>query len=303
MGVVGFVDDSGEAITFEQMRAGKGAFSTAAGAPVPRTVVRALAKGYRSEDHYGDPDVVSVTSLIAPPQIKRLEQRHRLFVRPLDNVWAKFGTIAHGFMEEEVGDQDIAEVKLVIERNGVKVGGTFDLLEAIDSTSGGLIYQGRDYKIISGYSVKKMIAEGVYKGHEEYFWQAQMYAMMVQDPDVKAVLSDGSLGRWDMANKVTIDNWGLVAIARDWNKRMAVHFGPLEVIDVPLIEKSRVENWLNQRLMVWQAAGLADDAGLPQCTGEEMWQGRRCLDYCPVSQVCHQNRPELDIDLEAELAS
>lgn len=297
MGVVGFIDDSGQRLRFPDVLAGAGSFTTRNGHPVPRPMVATLAKSYRAADHYGDERTVSVTSLIAPVQLKRLEQRHEVYVRPLDNLWAAYGTIAHGLYESGVNAEagDIVERKLVIERDGFKIGGTFDLLELMAVGEDGLrIYQGRDYKVTSAYGVKKMIAEGVYAAKEDYFWQAQIYRLVAEDPNAVELLPDGTTRPW---TPVHIDNWALVAVSRDYNQRShGVHFGPVELVPVPLLAKERVENYIRSRLMVWGASEMCDDAGLPNCTPEETWQGRRCADYCPVAGRCHQYTPELGMN-------
>lgn len=291
MSIVGFKDHTGRRLTFAEVAAGEGDFRTQGGRPVPRPVLRALAAAYRSEDHYGDPTAVSVTTLIAPVQLKRLERRHDLYVDPLANLWAKWGTIEHAMYEQYPAPGDLVERKLLLKVGNSTIGGTFDLLEA---TGDG--YQGRDYKVTSAYGVKKMLAEGVYKGKEDYFWQAQIYRLMAESPDTVEIIGKNDARVVRPWQPVHIDNWALVAVSRDYNQRQhGVHFGPLELVQVPLIAKERVMNYLRQRLTVWEASEMCDDAGLPNCTPEETWQGRRCADYCASAERCHQLDPTLGL--------
>ena len=301
MSIVGFIDQSGAKFTFAEVAEGAGDFRTKNGHPVPRPVLRALAAGYRSDDHYGDKNVISVTTLIAPVQQKMLERRHDLYVDPLANLWSKWGTIEHAMYEQHPSPGDIVERKLLLKRGEHTIAGTFDLLEHLtgDPAIGRHIYQGRDYKVTSAYGVKKMIADGVYKAKEEYFWQAQIYRLMAEDAEAQELVSTKTMGadtatvRW---KPVHIDNWALVAVSRDYNQRQhGVHFGPLELVQVPLLEKHRVENFIRQRLTVWAASELADDEGLPNCTPAETWDGRRCADYCAAAPFCHQFDPTLGL--------
>jgi hypothetical protein len=301
--IVGFTDVAGKQIKFADVAAGMGDFRTQAGHPVPRPVLRALAAAYRSEDHYGDPKAVSVTTLIAPVQQKRLERRHDLYVDPLANLWAKWGTIEHAMFEDYASPGDLVERRLLLKRGGVTLGGTFDLLEMCFHKEGVSMYQGRDYKVTSAYGVKLMVAANgdagaLCKAKPDYFWQAQIYPLMAEDPDTLELVRDDDGEGWHTIpwNPVKIDNWGLVAISRDYNQRQhGVHFGPLELVQVPLIEKSRVENYIKQRLMVWEASEMCDDEGLPHCSPEETWEGRRCADYCSSAPFCHQFNPDLGL--------
>ena len=301
MSVVGFIDSDGEQITFEGVRAGWGRFLTKGGMPAPRALLCALVDQYRPANHYGEAKSISVTTLIDPVQKTRLMERHDLFVKWDDNIWAAYGSIAHGFFEAGARPEvDIVEHKLLIERDGYLIGGTFDLLEG----EGANVFAGRDYKITSAYGVKGMVAEGIYKAKPEYFWQANIYHLMTQDPNVRWIVMD-ELGvrttiPWPHAGMVRVRDWGLVAISRDWNARQhGVHIGPIEVVQVPLIELERVENYLSQRLAVYAASEMADDAGLPACTVEETWQGRRCAAYCAAASRCHQFDPTLGMVADA----
>lgn len=294
MAVVGFIDITGQEVRFEDIQNGAGNFGD-----TPRAVIRSLARQERKPDHYGDPSVVSVTTIINPVQQTRLVQRHDLFVDPMSRIWSTYGTVSHGFFEAGAQPTDIVEHKLVIERDGVKIGGTFDLLE-FTTTSGATvaIYQGRDYKVTSAYSVKGMLQEDVYHAKPDYFWQAQLYHLMTQDPEVREVRhfksqKDPELVLWEHAGKVSVDNWALVAICRDWNERMhgKVLPQPIATIPIRLLELSRVENYLRQRILVYKASEMCSDEGLPACTDEETWQGRRCAKYCAAYPVCHQANP------------
>lgn len=272
MPIVGFTDAAGVDVPFADVLRGVGDWD---GLPLP--FVRMLAKQYRPTDHYGDDDTVSVTTIIAPIQQTRLLQRHDVFVAPLDNLAAADGTMIHALLEEGVVKEDtetIAEQKLVIERMGQKIGGTFDLLQNdVSEDPNANRWTGSDYKRMGSYAAQKMLREGVYKGSPDKFWQAQIYRLMCQEV----------LG-------VQVDRWQLVCWLKDWTASRYGDLAPVTVIEVPLLETSRVENYLASRILEWQAADMCDDDGLPECSKDETWGGRRCASYCAAAEVCQQLR-------------
>jgi hypothetical protein len=60
--VVGFIDDAGKRVKFADIAKGRGEWW------LPRPLLRALSRSYRSADHYGAGDVISVTTLGNPVQ-------------------------------------------------------------------------------------------------------------------------------------------------------------------------------------------------------------------------------------------
>lgn len=285
MGVVGFIDDRGERIRFDNLDAGT--FS------LPHPVLRMFASQFRGSDHYGSADVISVTTLAQPVQAVRLIERHELFVDPLSHMWAAFGTLGHAMFEGHTSDDDISERRLVIDFEGQLVGGTFDLLETV---GGELI--GRDYKITNAYKVSLMQSEGAVKAALDYVMQANVYRYMLSQPDareVSEVMKDEKVRRheWQPFEHAgigeRIDRWQLVAWSRDWTaKQYAGKLKPIEIVDIPLISSERVENYLRQRIALYAAAGMCDDAGLPECTRDETWGGKRCASWCDAAPHCQQ---------------
>jgi hypothetical protein len=300
--VAGFRDLNGENVKFDRVYAGDGDFGE-----MPRALLVTLAKGYRRSGHYGDQDVISVTTLIDSPQIARLHQRHEVFVEPLDGLWTTFGSVAHALFENGASDQDIVEHKLVVDFEGTKIGGTFDLLELQQParTAGGIttpaVYSGKDWKVTSSYSIEKMLGGDISWNGEKYtyFWQAQVYKWMIGRPDVQQVITECDMNGqpkrtflepWDHAGS-QIDSWNIVAICRNWSARNHKRKigAPVRVIPVePLLEDHRIENYLRERTAVWGLSGMCEDHDLPDCSPVENWNGRRCEDWCDVAPYCHQ---------------
>lgn len=281
MSVVGFIDDSGAKIRFADVIAGAGDFRTRRGAPVPRPLLRLLARQYRdTSEHYGSREAVSATELIAPTQIRVLLDRHEVFVRPLDNLWAAYGALMHLLLEsaqaqEEAPDFFRAEQRYLWKQHDLPrpVAGTIDFLEREGDG-----WHGWDYKVMSSYGVRQMVFEGV-ESKPEYLWQANIYAWLLR------------------MHEENVLDWRITAICRDWTERAhGKHIGPVEVIEVPLKPVDEVEAFVRERLTLLEAAQMCDDGGLPHCSPEETWGGKRCESHCPVAAHCVQIHPELDVE-------
>lgn len=272
--IAGLVDENGENISFERVRAGEGSF------PWPLPLTRAIAAGFRADDHYGEENVLSATTLIGPPQIRQLTKRHELYVQPLDSIWATYGTLMHSILEqhgltEYVMDTSagaLVEEKIVHDFEGQKIAGTIDRF--IPSTG-----ELQDWKVTSGYGVKQMLNDGVKFAKPEYWLQQNIYKYLLATRlDLPPVLSSN-----------------LVLISRDYNARQHSNFRPVEVVPVDLMPLADIEVYIRQRIHYHKAAEMCDDAELPSCTDAETWSGRRCEKWCPAADHCTQYHPELGL--------
>lgn len=259
--IVGFIDTTGRRVPFAELEGGEWAY------PLP--VIRWLAKQH--DDHgarYGfDGLGFSVTELVAPTQVTMLKRRHEVYVQPDEGIKSALGTLMHHAIEMGTPDNDTCirrEHKMVKEIDGVQIGGTADL---IDMTTGATV--GSDYKLTARYSVKKILDQGVRDGSPDYFWQANVYSWLL----------DGA------------DHWALVCVTRDHDSR--TKHKPIETIQVPLLPLEEVEAYIKHRVAELTAYQDVWDGGLPLCTDEETWQGRRCAGYCEGAAFCFQYRPEL----------
>jgi hypothetical protein len=286
--VVGFIDDAGKRVKFADIASGKGEWW------LPRPLLRALSRSYRSADHYGAGDVISVTTLGNPVQQIRLMQRHDVYVEPLRSLWAMHGTLAHAWLEAGLdpdSGNEVAERRLVIDFEGQLVGGTFDLIERDDESAP---WVGQDYKVLGGYKVAKMVNEGAVKGALEYVMQANVYRYMIARPDCREVIAEREPGHATMWRPfehagLVVPRWRLVTIARDWTaSKYEGTIRPVEPIEIPLIEPERVEAYMRERIALYTAAEMCDDAGLPECSRDETWNGRRCAQWCDAASVCKQ---------------
>lgn len=281
MSAVGFIDRLGNKVPFAEVREGRGSFD------IPLPLLRALAANYRPADHYGADDVLSATTLIGPPQIRQLERRHDTYVQPMDGIWATYGTVMHGILEDYGIERDsidhfasgdvLTEMKMTYDFEGQKIAGTADRF----TVSSGL---GEDWKVTSAYGIKQMLNDGVKAAKPEYWLQANIYKYLLKK-----------------VHDLDATEWNLILIARDYNARQHANFRPIEIVPVEMMPMDHIETYIRQRIVFHQAAALCDDDGLPNCTTAETWEGRRCAKYCSVAQFCHQLHPELSLT-SADLA-
>ena len=262
----------------------------------------------------GTRGVYSVTTLIGPPQIKRLLDQHEdeLSEDVSDRVWALLGRSVHKMLEHSAGTSEVTEKRLYAELDGYTVSGQTDNLDVRK-------HELFDWKTTSAWSVKAGLRE---------YWirQTNAYAWLAAE------------------NGIRVDKLFIAAILRDWSRTERMRYAPtypeapVVVLSVPLMPMYAVRNYLQERLMLHTAQAVAD------CTSAERWerpgkwalmkQGRmsavkledtaeelmayaqdkglavgekdsaghwlverpgefvRCMDYCPVRSVCPQLKRE-----------
>lgn len=286
---------------------------------LPEPLVRAVTRHPRERK----PNVISVSELIQPPQLRALTLKHadEITEDASDRIWSLLGTLLHGVLERNAkGLKDtIAEETLEAEVLGWKVIGHYDLSEMV--LDGELL---TDWKLTSIWAVKDGIKPE---------WEAQLnlYAELIRRS-----------GRY-------VDQLQIVAVGRDWSKSKA-QFDQnypqqqVQTFSVPLWTPEQAEEYLVERVALHQAAERGE---YPECTPQERWaketqwalmkRGQkkavklylnqdlamraageakdlsvverpgasiRCESYCPVSQFCKQyqdSKPTLTKQLAASL--
>ena len=258
--------------------------------------------------------VYSVTTLIGPPQIKRLLDQHEdeLSEDVSDRVWALLGRSVHKMLEHSAGTSEVTEKRLYAELDGYTVSGQTDNLDVRK-------HELFDWKTTSAWSVKAGL-------REDWIRQTNAYAWLAAE------------------NGIQVDKLFIAAILRDWSRTERMRYAPtypeapVVVLPVPSMPIHAVRNYLQERLMLHTAKTVAD------CTAAERWerpgkwalmkQGRmsavkledtaealmayaqdkglavgeqdsaghwlverpgefvRCMDYCPVRSVCPQLKRE-----------
>lgn len=210
----------------------------------PATLVALARKNYYSK---GDSDY-SVTELLSPPRVRRLQERHDAVLTKdvSDMLWALLGSALHVVAERASAENHVVEERIVAEIDGVKVSGAIDLQEM---TSDGVIIT--DYKFTSAYSVM----------NEKKEWEEQL-----------------NLYKWlvESVKRVPVKGLKICALIRDFSRhdrRDNYPDSPIHMVDIPMWDSVTAEAFVRSRLQLHTEAKFADamEEPLPPCSAEERW--------------------------------
>lgn len=210
---------------------------------LPDALVQAVAN-----DPYDPGEAnISVTSLIGPPQIRILRQRHGPAISEdvTDRIWSLFGQAVHAILER--ADQDaLTERRLYADVAGWRVSGQFDRLVLTNNTL-------QDYKVTSAWSTLDGIKPE---------WEAQL----------------NCLAHLCRRNFISVDRLQVVAIYRDWSRLQARRSADypqtqVGVLDVPLWDYEAAAQYMRDRVKLHQVAEMGH---VPPCTDQERWLRNEC---------------------------
>lgn len=210
----------------------------------PATLVALARKNYYSK---GDSDY-SVTELLSPPRVRRLQERHdaALTKDVSDMLWALLGSALHVVAERASAEDHVTEERIVAEIDGVKVSGGIDLQEM---TPEGVIIT--DYKFTSAYSVM----------NEKKEWEEQL-----------------NLYKWlvESVKRIPVKGLRICALIRDFSRhdrRENYPDAPIHMVDIPMWDSVTAEAFVRSRLQLHTEAKFADamEEPLPPCSAEERW--------------------------------
>lgn len=198
----------------------------------------AIVDAVRNDGYSRGAADISVTGLLKPPQITRLESLHQEEIEEdaSDRIWSLLGQSIHTILER-ANRVAVAEQRLSITVEGWVVSGGMDVYAEGDT----LI----DYKVTSVWKVIK-------GDLEEWERQLNLYAVILRH-------------HGHLVKKLQV-----VAILRDWSKREAErdsNYPQAQVvnIDIPLWEETRATSYMRARVLLHQQEGV------PQCTPEDRW--------------------------------
>lgn len=194
---------------------------------------------------------ISATELLNSPRIVQLKRKHwdNIEQDASEMVWSLFGSAVHNILEHGKGDNHIVEERLFTSVDGWTLSGAIDLQEVEED---GIVI--KDYKVTSAWAVS----------NEKQDWHDQLniYAWLVQTVKKKPVKA-----------------LNIVAIVRDWSARDAQNKegypqSPVVVIDIPLWDYEKQEEFIKKRIALHSEAyfEMDTDGNLPDCTPEEMWE-------------------------------
>lgn len=212
------------------------------GLPVP--LARAIA--HNDYDHL--PGAYSVTSLVSPPRIRILRERHgdEIVEDVADRIWLFLGTAVHHVTNEwGVVGNALQEERLCMLLDGAMIAGKPDLYQEDGTVT--------DFKVTSMWSVAG--------GEVKPDWVAQLncYAAIL---------------RW---TGFPVHNLQVVAILRDYSANRALGNSDLPdkaviALPVPLWSHVDAEEYLLARLRLHRGSEALKDEYLPECTAEERYQ-------------------------------
>ena len=206
---------------------------------LPEAFVRAV-----ENDPYDSHGTLSVTRLIRPPQMVRLEEKHKdeIVEDAADRVWALLGQAGHSALERSNQDGDIVETRLYIDVSGVTVSGQLDRL-----TKDGVLV---DWKFTSVYAIK----DALRSGKSEWEQQLNMLAALIRE-NSHLMISPLALR--------------IIAVARDWRPseklRDQDYPNKVEVIKIPLWSHEKAMEFIRERVR------LHTSETYPPCSDEERW--------------------------------
>ena len=100
--------------------------------------------------------------------------------------------------------------------------------------------------------------------------------------------------------ELTVKGLKVITVARDWSRARAVKpnkvIPPMAEVNIPLWSEEQQHDFIYNKLNmlgnlksnIIQKTYDEAQYNLPECSPEENWGGRRCKDYCAVSQFCEQ---------------
>jgi hypothetical protein len=193
------------------------------------------------------PDRISVTELIGPPQIRRLQLRHwdEIEEDASDRIWATMGTLMHKLLESHAEiERHISERTLAttveVDGAGFVLSGTFDLYH-----EDGILF---DYKFVSVWTTMDGLKD-------EWVQQLNCYAELLRREGAE------------------VSRLQIVAIYRDWSKGKAndpsYPSSQVQTFDVPLWSSERTSAFMSERMRLHLAA---EDGETIECSPEERWE-------------------------------
>jgi hypothetical protein len=204
---------------------------------LPDAIVNAVA----NDPYVGGGDI-SVTALVAPPQIRILRQKHDadIVVDVSERLWSLYGQAIHYILERAgVGAR---EQRLYMDVSGWQLSGQFDLY---NPDGGGLL---QDYKLTSAWTALR---------GPKAEWTAQLNCL-------------AELAR---VNNMAVDRLEVVALYRDWSRTQAKRSfeyprHPASTVPIPLWERAMAQRFIETRVAFHQEA---ERGNVRPCSDDERW--------------------------------
>ena len=237
----------------------------------------------------------SVTTLINPPRIHALYQRHRndLVLDVITRTHTQAGKGIDAQLDRApMPGVTFSHQRFVTGLHHPSIGGVYISFEP------DLVYERRYEDDGAGFrlvDLKDTKVRAVDRGEikEEWKWQLRCYRFLLQHGNTYQCIWDDSTLTYSIREftPITITRTSLCARLKDWSKWEAytkggIHHGypasEFVTIDLPLhqdnkdSERKLVYNWLMDRVGVHHAASELPDDQLPECSERDRWAKPSC---------------------------
>ena len=208
-------------------------------------VLMQACQAYQKKYEDGKMTNLSVTDLLKPPLMRRLEKEFDSEIEEdlTDRIWALTGQALHEVLAKNKVENTLTEERLKITIHNVEVSGQFDMYFA-----SGLL---QDYKFTNVWKI-------IYNDFEDWILQLNIYRYLL----IKAGFE---------VNKLQI-----VAILRDWQKTKASREEnypgcQVKIIDIDLLPIKEIELYLNERVQFHLYGESIPIEKIEICSKKERW--------------------------------
>lgn len=204
---------------------------------LPPEYVMAVQANEQPRDYY------SPSMLTDPPRKVHLVRRHynEITIDAIDRLWALFGTAVHEKLEKQDAGNH-SEIKLVGNFHGFEMKGTSDLY-----TQEKIV---RDWKVTKVFSIIKD------PDLEKYQYQLNAYRRMLEQ------------------NGYEVKGMEVTLILKDWSPMQSFkpEYPDNPIVTIPIKHIDAIDDWIADRIDLFEDTANLFDDDLPLCTMEEKWQ-------------------------------
>jgi hypothetical protein len=294
MPIVGYIDDAGARVPFEDVRAGKGKFA----APLP--VLLSMVGQLTDPHDYADLTASFIAGALW--RQKLLERRHDIYTNWYDSYFMWMGTAVHSCAERAAAAIEhydvITERRMaMLHKSGLWIGAITDLLERHGEDQPWELW---DYKSTGVYTSVKLQENGVRAEKPDWVRQFSVGRWLARQDTWTRKLTECEKCAHTLNQRLDVGPIKVCLLYRDWKPADAERAKPVEVYDVPVLPDYEVETLIDSSVADYlQLKDMPDDE-LPPCEPTELWLNenpksrvnfghvQRCENYCAASDHCNQ---------------
>jgi len=210
---------------------------------LPSTILRAVQVDKHKGADY------SATQILNSPRIIHLTKRHEseIEIDASDRLWSLRGQAIHSIIERGSGPDDISELYMEHEVEGIKLSGTLDLLTREGKKT--ILY---DYKDTSAWTI-------IYGSRlEEWEKQVNIYHWLLRK-----------------TKNIIADEIKVVAFIRDWNKsdsqKVTNYPEKVCVLPIRIWAEGAQQTYIEERIKFIEEYKDKNDNELLVCSAKERW--------------------------------